>query len=78
MKNDTKTIYVYENWSADQAVLLGYLYIDLIRGSELYSFEYDKKWLSKADQPLLLDPELSLFAGSLQYSGNRKIPADPM
>ena len=73
MKNDyTKTIYVYENWSAEQPVLLGYLYIDSIRGSELYSFEYDKKWLSKADQRLLLDPELSLFAGR-QYPINKKM-----
>ena len=73
MKNDyTKTIYVYENWSAEHPVLLGYLYIDTIRGSELYSFEYDKKWLSKADQRLLLDPELSLFAGR-QYPINKKM-----
>ena len=78
MKNDyTKTIYVYENWSAEQPVLLGYLYIDSIRGSELYSFEYDKKWLSKADQRLLLDPELSLFAGR-QYPINKKMYKLPL
>lgn len=73
MKNDnTKTIYVYENWTAEQPVLLGYLFIDQIRGSELYSFEYDKKWLTNADQRFLLDPELSLFAGR-QYPIDKKM-----
>lgn len=73
MKNDnTKTICVYENWSAEQPILLGFLYIDLIRGSELYSFEYDKKWLSNAEQRFLLDPELSLFEGR-QYPIDKKM-----
>lgn len=73
MKNEnTKTIYVYENWTGEQPGLLGYLYVDSIRGSELYSFEYNQKWLRRTDQQFLLDPELKLFTGR-QYPIDKKL-----
>jgi len=40
-----KTIYVYENWSGVDPVLLGKLYVSYIRGKEQFAFEYDTSWL---------------------------------
>lgn len=36
-----KTIYVYENRISDTHFLIGRLYVDSVRGGEIYSFEYD-------------------------------------
>ncbi len=66
-----KIIYVYENWLSDVPTLIGKLYVDDIRGSEIYSFEYDKKWLSSTDA-MLLDPDLDLYEGR-QYPKNKSI-----
>jgi len=43
--------------------LLGKLNVGLIKGSETYSFEYDKEWLSKNKLLFNLDPELLPFPG---------------
>lgn len=37
-----KTIYVYDDFSNDQTMLMGKLYVNVIKGGEAYSFEYDK------------------------------------
>ena len=40
-----KTIYVYENLLSDVPSPFGRLYVDTVRGTESYSFEYDSEWL---------------------------------
>lgn len=41
MATNQKLIYVYDAFSSDADVLLGTFYVDVIRGGESYSFEYD-------------------------------------
>lgn len=62
-----KVIYVYDSWSSDEPILIGKLYADNIRGRELYSFEYDKSWLDNYSMSVMLDPDISLYAGR-QYN----------
>ena len=40
-----KTILVYDDFSGAVPVLIGRLYVDVIKGGESYSFAYDDKWL---------------------------------
>ena len=65
-----RTIYVYENWSDDVPVRLGRLYVDQVRGSEHYAFEYDESWLTTSRFAYALDPDLSLYRGR-QYPINK-------
>ena len=46
MAADSSLIYVYDCFSKEDPVILGYLYVDRIRGAETYSFEYDADWLN--------------------------------
>jgi len=58
-----KTIYVYDDFSFDEPVLLGRLYVSVIRGGESYSFEYDTEWMKRNPFSVALDPELMVFSG---------------
>ena len=69
MAGEDKTILVYDDFSADAPILLGKLYIGVIKGGESYSFEYDKEWLVKNKLSINLDPELQPFAGRQFPSG---------
>ena len=62
-----KTIYTYECWSSDQPVLMGFLFVDALRGKESCSFEYDTKWLKTHPGQYFLDPDLQLYRGR-QYA----------
>ena len=62
-----KTIYVYENWSGVDPVLLGKLYVSYIRGKEQFAFEYDTSWLVTESANYFLDPDLMLYNGR-QYA----------
>ena len=66
-----KKVYVYENWEKEEATLIGILCIENIRGSEVYSFEFERTWL---DNPSIkiLDPYLNLYGGR-QYPIDKKI-----
>lgn len=64
-----KIIYVYENWSTQAPVLIGRLYVDVIKGTESYSFEYDDNWLKNCNL-LILDPMLNFYKGR-QYSSDK-------
>ena len=68
----SKTIYVYDSFSNVEPQLMGRLYVDLIRGRESYSFEYDYEWLSSANLRVSLDPELGTFSGR-QYPSGKNI-----
>ena len=67
---EEKTIYVYENWSGETPVLIGKLYISLLRGKEQFSFEYDTKWIGSEAAGYFLDPDLAL------YRGRQYVPAE--
>lgn len=67
-----KTIFVYDDFSTDQPVLMGSLYVNVIKGGESYSFEYDKGWLKKTGLTLTLDSELMPYSGR-QYPTGKNI-----
>lgn len=67
-----KTIFVYDDFSTYQPVLMGSLYVNVIKGGESYSFEYDKGWLKKTGLTLTLDPELMPYSGR-QYPTGKNI-----
>ena len=66
-----KIIYVYADWVAESPILLGKLFVGSTRGKEMFSFEYDKKWLHRKEANYILDPDLQLCIGR-QYLPNNK------
>lgn len=67
-----KKIFVYDGFSGDAPMLIGRLYVDVVRGGESYSFEYDSEWLSKTNLSVSLDPNLPVYAGR-QFPNGRSI-----
>jgi len=66
-----KTIFVYADWqSLNEPNLMGYLHSELLRGKEIFSFEYSTQWLT-SENNLILDPQLAFYQG-LQYLQNEK------
>jgi len=62
-----KSIFVYADWQGlDGPVLIGCIRAAVVRGKEVFSFEYDSGWLQRG-APVLLDPELH-FSSGVQYS----------
>lgn len=72
MASNQKTIFVYDDFSAGSPILMGTLYVNIIKGGESYSFEYDKDWLKKTSLKLALDPELMPYSGR-QYPAGKNI-----
>lgn len=70
--NEPKKIYVYDSFTSDIPALLGVLYVDLIKGKEAYSFEYDNNYLKSYMNLNLLDPDLSVYGGR-QYPSGKSI-----
>ena len=67
----SKNIYVYGDWeSLGQPVLIGILNVDLLKGKEIFSFEYDTEWL-KTQKFSFFDPDLQLYKGR-QYAQQNK------
>ena len=62
MASNQKLIYVYDAFSFDKDVLLGTFYVDVVRGGESYSFEYDSEWLKKTKYSVSLDPDFSAYS----------------
>jgi serine/threonine-protein kinase HipA len=59
----SKKIYVYADWeSLPGSTLMGILRTEQVRGKEIFSFEYENKWLG-FHQAILLDPDLSWYSG---------------
>jgi serine/threonine-protein kinase HipA len=67
-----KSILVYDDFSAESPILMGTLYVNIIKGGESYSFEYDKDWLKKTALRFTLDPELMPYCGR-QYPSGKNI-----
>jgi serine/threonine-protein kinase HipA len=73
----SREIQVYADWEASataaprpQPERLGVLRAAVVRGSEVFAFEYSPEWLA-GRTALHLDPELSHFGGS-QYVGTKE------
>lgn len=72
MPSKQKTIFVYDDFSFDHPIFMGSLYVNVTKGTETYSFEYDRDWLKRTGLALTLDPELMLYAGR-QYPSDKNI-----
>ena len=70
--NLSNTILVYDDFSFDNPILLGKLYVDVIRGFESYSFEYDDEWLKRTKMSVSIDPDLLPYGGR-QYPNGKSI-----
>lgn len=66
-----RDVYVFADWSGVRGPQpMGTLHSELLRGKEVFSFEYDPLWL-RSDFAQILDPDLELFSGP-QYLNNDK------
>ena len=66
-----KEIHVYADWfELKGAMRIGKLRTDMIRGQEVFSFEYDKFWMSSGFAQEI-DPDLKLFTGRQYISDNK-------
>lgn len=72
MPSKQKTIFVYDDFSFDHPIFMGSLYVNVTKGTETYSFEYNRDWLKRTGLALTLDPELMLYAGR-QYPSGKNI-----
>lgn len=72
MNSDSKTIYVYDGFSREEGRQLGRLFVDRIRGSEAYSFEFDVEWLVEYGAGTVVDPTLAYYSGR-QFSGDGEL-----
>ena len=63
MAKNKKIIYVYDSFTFDEPTLLGKLYVDVIKGGETYSFEYDNNWLATTSYPVSIDPAFMGYGG---------------
>ena len=70
MSKNEKIVYVYDSFSFDEPMLLGKLYVDVIKGGETYSFEYDKNWLKSTNYPVSIDPDFMGYGGREYPSSN--------
>lgn len=72
MAKTRKEILVYADWIGikNPPALLGILYADLVKGKEVFSFEYSEEWL-KSKFAQVLDPDLSLFSGRHYLNDNK-------
>ena len=63
MPKDEKIIYVYDSFTFDEPILFGKLYVNVIKGGETYSFEFDKNWLKSTNYPVSIDPDFMGYGG---------------
>ena len=68
MQNE-KIVYVYFN-KDDSNILMGKLFIENLRGKEIYSFEYDEKYLSDKKNNIYIDPEIKFYSGRQWKTNN--------
>ena len=66
-----RDVFVFAHWvGMTEPVLMGTLHSEVLRGREVFSFEYDESWL-KGEHVHQLDPDLQLYSG-LHYLNERK------
>ncbi len=67
-----KQIYIYADWfKSKQARFVGTLFVEIHRGKEIFSFEYDGVWLED-DKARAIDPALQLFKGRQYITEGKK------
>ena len=70
-KTENNNIYVYADWKGMKApFLMGILSVNMTRGKEVFSFDYNDDWL-RTGFAQDLDPDLGLYTGP-QYVRNDK------
>lgn len=68
--NQRKEIIVYSDFEENEKPkIMGYLFSQSIRGSEVFSFEYNEHWL-KSSGFIQIDPDLRLYKGK-QFQNNK-------
>lgn len=68
-----REILVYADWvGLEGTKLMGMLRSELLRGKEIFSFEYDRDWLNN-QYAQVLDPDLQLFIGKQYLNDDEKI-----
>ncbi|MDI9604745.1 MAG: HipA domain-containing protein [Bacteroidota bacterium] len=66
-----KEIFVYADWvGLGGPTLMGVLAVDVLKGQEIFSFEYSDEWL-KSNHVYMLDPDLGFYPGP-QYLRDEK------
>lgn len=66
-----RKVLVYADWSGmDQPALVGLLAADVVRGKEVFSFEYADEWL-QSSKGQMLDPDLQLYSGPDYPKGDK-------
>jgi serine/threonine-protein kinase HipA len=71
MASTHKDILVYADWQGiDKPSLVGTLAADVVKGIEIFSFEYTTEWL-QSKHAMSLDPDLQLYGGR-QYIRDEK------
>jgi len=67
-----KEILIYADWKRlkENPTLLGTLYSMIVKGNEVFSFEYSNEWL-KSKFAQVIDPDLDLFSG-MHYLDDKK------
>ena len=63
MDINQKEIYVFESWSGSKPNKIGTLYVDVSKGKENFSFEYEKNWLESEQMTFMLDPDIFMYHG---------------
>ena len=59
----SKAILVYADWKyLASPTLVGTLHSDILRGKEVFSFDYDNRWLEE-HRSSFLDPDLQMYGG---------------
>ena len=72
MKKNETTIWVYADWATmGGAQHMGILTAQRVRGKEIFSFEYNERWMHTNPEVLLLDPNLGFYKGK-QYLPDEK------
>jgi serine/threonine-protein kinase HipA len=72
MKQNEIKIWVYADWDfLHEIQLMGFLTEQKIRGKEIFSFEYEEKWINNQNPILFLDPNLGFYKGK-QYLPEEK------
>ncbi len=62
-KGAQRDLFVYADWQdVNGPKLMGVLHSGLLRGKEVFSFEYRQEWLEK-DFSQILDPDLAFYSG---------------
>jgi serine/threonine-protein kinase HipA len=73
IKNANRRIFVFTDWCGMlEPLLMGILSSELLRGKEIFSFEYNSDWL-KSGYARIIDPDLQLFSGSQYIHSEEKI-----